>query len=109
MRSPAEKPFGERINKGSNPFPTFRIQNIRWAMLTNPDPLFTITSKNLNNQISVLYEHTCVILIGILISLLILPKGTVKNEGIFFAMLTVLIALIVIAVILRKRSGKEEG
>jgi hypothetical protein len=45
----------------------------------------------------------------ILTSLLILPKGTVKNEGIFFAMLIALIALIAIAVILRKRGGKEES
>lgn len=54
--------------------------------------------------------NTHVILIPeILTSLLILPKGTVKNEGIFFAMLIALIALIAIAVILRRRGGKEEA
>ena len=57
-----------------------------------------------------IYEHIRVILTPeILISLLILPKGTVKNEGIFFAMLVILITLIAIAVILRKRRGKEEA
>jgi len=49
------------------------------------------------------------LIIEILISLLILPKGTVKNEGIFFAMLIVLIVLIAIAVFLRKRRGKEDA
>ena len=38
-----------------------------------------------------------------LITLLILPTGTVKNEGVFFGMLSVLIALIVLAMILRRR------
>jgi|GEM_PF-1415389 hypothetical protein len=38
-----------------------------------------------------------------LLTLLILPPGTVKNEGVFFGMLSVLIALIVLAMILRKR------
>jgi uncharacterized membrane protein YbaN (DUF454 family) len=46
--------------------------------------------------------------IFILIGFLILPKGTVRNEGIFFAMLTVLIALIVVAVILRKRKDTHD-
>ncbi|HEY7082835.1 MAG TPA: hypothetical protein VH500_24345 [Nitrososphaeraceae archaeon] len=38
-----------------------------------------------------------------IIVLLILPPGTVKNEGVFFGMLSVLIALIVLAMILRRR------
>jgi hypothetical protein len=38
-----------------------------------------------------------------LIVLLILPPGTVRNEGVFFGMLSVLIALIVLAMILRRR------
>ena len=38
-----------------------------------------------------------------LLALLILPPGTVKNEGVFFGMLSVLIALIVLAMILRRR------
>lgn len=42
------------------------------------------------------------------ISLMILPKGTVKNEGIFFLMLTVLIALIILAIVLRKRRSGDD-
>ena len=42
------------------------------------------------------------------INLMILPKGTVKNEGIFFLMLTVLIVLIIIAIVLRKRRREED-
>ena len=38
-----------------------------------------------------------------LLALFILPPGTVKNEGVFFGMLSVLIALIVLAMILRRR------
>jgi hypothetical protein len=38
-----------------------------------------------------------------LLTLLILPPGTVKNEGVFFGMLSVLIALIILAMILRRR------
>lgn len=38
-----------------------------------------------------------------MINLMILPKGMVKNEGIFFLMLSVLIALIIIAIVLRRR------
>jgi hypothetical protein len=39
---------------------------------------------------------------------MILPKGTVKNEGIFFLMLTVLIALIILAIVLRKRRSEND-
>ncbi|MFZ0514952.1 MAG: hypothetical protein WAM14_25340 [Candidatus Nitrosopolaris sp.] len=39
---------------------------------------------------------------------MILPKGTVKNEGTFFLMLIVLIALITIAIVLRKRKGEND-
>jgi hypothetical protein len=42
-----------------------------------------------------------------LVNLMILPKGTVKNEGIFFLMLSVLIALIIIAIVLRKRHAND--
>lgn len=42
-----------------------------------------------------------------MINLMILPKGTVKNEGIFFLMLSVLVALIIIAIILRRRHQNE--
>ena len=42
------------------------------------------------------------------ISFMILPKGTVKNEGIFFLMLTVLIALIILAIVLRKRRSEND-
>ena len=37
----------------------------------------------------------------LLVILLILPKGTVRNEGTFFIMLTILIVLIVVAIVLR--------
>lgn len=40
-------------------------------------------------------------------NLMILPKGTVKNEGIFFLMFAVLIALIIIAIYLRKRHDND--
>ena len=43
-----------------------------------------------------------------MINLMILPKGTVKNEGIFFLMLSVLIALIIIAIYLRRRHKNDE-
>jgi hypothetical protein len=42
-----------------------------------------------------------------MINLMILPKGTVKNEGIFFLMLSVLVALIIIAIVLRRRRANE--
>jgi hypothetical protein len=42
-----------------------------------------------------------------MINLMILPKGTVKNEGIFFLMLSALIALIIIAIVLRKRHEND--
>jgi hypothetical protein len=42
-----------------------------------------------------------------MINLMILPKGMVKNEGIFFLLLSVLIALIVIAIVLRMRHGND--
>jgi membrane protein implicated in regulation of membrane protease activity len=42
-----------------------------------------------------------------MINLMILPKGTVKNEGIFFLMLSVLVALIIIAIVLRRRHANE--
>jgi membrane protein implicated in regulation of membrane protease activity len=42
-----------------------------------------------------------------MINLMILPKGTVKNEGIFFLMLSVLVALIIIAIVLRRRQENE--
>lgn len=38
-----------------------------------------------------------------ILALLILPPGTVKNEGVFFGMLFVLIALVILAMYLRKR------
>ncbi|MFZ0327182.1 MAG: hypothetical protein WBP64_08525 [Nitrososphaeraceae archaeon] len=38
-----------------------------------------------------------------LLALLILPPGTVKNEGVFFGLLFVLIALVILAIVLRKR------
>ena len=41
--------------------------------------------------------------IFLVISFLILPKGTVKNETIFFSMLLILVVLIAVAIILRKR------
>jgi len=52
--------------------------------------------------------HTCLldtmpINIPQWIALMILPHGTVKNEGIFFLMLAILIALIILAIVLRKR------
>ena len=39
----------------------------------------------------------------LLVILLILPKGTVRNEGTFFIMLTILIVLIVVAIVLRSK------
>jgi len=39
---------------------------------------------------------------------MILTKGTVKNEGIFFLMLAVLIALIIFAIVLRKRRSEND-
>jgi TRAP-type uncharacterized transport system fused permease subunit len=39
----------------------------------------------------------------LLVILLILPKGTVRNEGTFFIMLTILIVLIVVAIVLRRK------
>jgi membrane protein implicated in regulation of membrane protease activity len=42
-----------------------------------------------------------------MINLMILPKGTVKNEGLFFLMLSVLIALIIIAIVLRRRHDND--
>jgi hypothetical protein len=42
------------------------------------------------------------------IALMILPHGTVKNEGIFFLMLTILIALVVLAIVLRKRRSEND-
>jgi hypothetical protein len=42
------------------------------------------------------------------IGLMILPHGTVKNEGIFFLMLTILIALIILAIVLRKRRSEND-
>ncbi len=42
-----------------------------------------------------------------MINFMILPKGTVKNEGIFFLMLSVLIALIIIAIVLRRRHEND--
>lgn len=42
------------------------------------------------------------------IALMILPNGTVKNEGIFFLMLTILIALIILAIVLRKRRSEND-
>jgi tellurite resistance protein TehA-like permease len=41
-------------------------------------------------------------------ALMILPHGTVKNEGIFFLMLTILIALVVLAIVLRKRRSEND-
>jgi hypothetical protein len=42
------------------------------------------------------------------IALMILPHGTVKNEGIFFLMLTILVALIILAIVLRKRRSQND-
>jgi TRAP-type uncharacterized transport system fused permease subunit len=39
----------------------------------------------------------------LLVILLILPKGTVRDEGTFFIMLTILIALIGVAIVLRRK------
>jgi len=39
----------------------------------------------------------------LLVILLILPKGTVRDEGTFFIMLTILIALVGVAIVLRRR------
>ncbi|HZD36968.1 MAG TPA: LPXTG cell wall anchor domain-containing protein [Nitrososphaeraceae archaeon] len=50
------------------------------------------------------------ILTGLLASNLfmnILPPGTVKNEATFFALLGILLALVVIAYMLRRRNRRE--
>ena len=39
----------------------------------------------------------------LLVILLILPRGTVRDEGIFFIMLTILIALIGVAIVFRRK------
>jgi hypothetical protein len=39
----------------------------------------------------------------LLVILLILPRGTVRDEGTFFIMLTILIALIGVAIVLRRK------
>ena len=43
-----------------------------------------------------------------LIVLLILPKGVVKDEATFLAMLAILIVLVIIAVFLRQRRLRED-
>jgi hypothetical protein len=40
--------------------------------------------------------------------LIILPKGAVRDEATFLAMLAILIVLVIIAVILRRRRLKDE-
>ena len=47
--------------------------------------------------------------IFLVISFLILPKGTVKNETIFFSMLLILVVLIAVAIILRKRGRNRSA
>jgi TRAP-type uncharacterized transport system fused permease subunit len=39
----------------------------------------------------------------LLVILLIFPRGTVRDEGTFFIMLTILIALIGVAIVLRRK------
>jgi hypothetical protein len=40
---------------------------------------------------------------------MILPKGAVRDEATFFAMLSILIVLVVIAIILRRRRVRDEN
>jgi LPXTG-motif cell wall-anchored protein len=46
--------------------------------------------------------------IAYLIFFLILPKGAVRDEATFLAMLAILIVLVIIALILRKRRQKDD-
>jgi len=46
--------------------------------------------------------------IFLLIAILILPKGSVRDESTFFIMLSILIVLVVIAILLRRRRLKND-
>ena len=46
--------------------------------------------------------------IFLLIAILILPKGSVRDESTFFIMLSILIVLVVIAILLRRRRLKKD-
>ena len=40
----------------------------------------------------------------ILVNLAILPEGSVRNEGVFFTLVFILVALIIVAIYLRRRN-----
>ena len=39
-----------------------------------------------------------------LVNLAILPEGSVRNEGVFFTLVFILVALIIVAIYLRRRN-----
>jgi uncharacterized membrane protein (DUF485 family) len=46
--------------------------------------------------------NVCVILI--LVNLAILPEGSVRDEGVFFTLVFILVAFIIVAIYLRRRN-----
>ena len=86
--------------------------NSTQCRLQNTVDLFTIRKASLANPKYYYIETFAVYVVQstifLLIAILILPKGSVRDESTFFIMLSILIVLVVMAIFLRRRRLKND-